>query len=245
MVETMKDLPENHVTVTQAAEFCGVGRNTVGYWIRSGKIKAIRIEKRYAIHVEELTRFLKSSGQPVPRAFFDRLGAHPNLQSYLRPFCLCSEFMKEIEHDKDCEHCAAGRQCLIPCFAARSTGMVETSGPCSECRYYEAVYQPRVRMVLQFAQPAAILKGVHIWAGNQAFADRCGLSVEELIGTGIESVVHPDAQASAMGEFKKIAAGGLDGPKKIEIRLKHDGPDGLGLFVYPMTEPEGAFLLVA
>ena len=61
-------IPENIITVNQAASFCDVDRTTVGYWIRSGKLAANRIGKKYAIPVEELCFYLQSTGQNIPDA---------------------------------------------------------------------------------------------------------------------------------------------------------------------------------
>ncbi len=54
------------LTVSQAAVICKVGRTTVGYWVRSKKVFAQRMGRNYAIPVEDLLHFLKSSGQPIP-----------------------------------------------------------------------------------------------------------------------------------------------------------------------------------
>ena len=54
------------LSVSQAAALCGVGRTTVGYWIRSKKLQAHRVVRNYSILVEDLLFFLKSSGQKTP-----------------------------------------------------------------------------------------------------------------------------------------------------------------------------------
>jgi len=41
--------PQQTLSVSQAAALCGVNRNTIGAWIRSGKIRAARIGRNYAI----------------------------------------------------------------------------------------------------------------------------------------------------------------------------------------------------
>lgn len=70
----MKNLPKGHVSVTQVAIACGVGRTTVGYWIRSGKIMAVRHGRNYKIPVGEPVHHLTKIGQPIPEEFQKQAG---------------------------------------------------------------------------------------------------------------------------------------------------------------------------
>jgi excisionase family DNA binding protein len=74
MAVSQKTLP-----VSQAAALCGVGRTTVGYWIRSKKLRANRVGRNYSIPVQDLLYFLKSSGQKIPSELHDE-----NLKGKLR-----------------------------------------------------------------------------------------------------------------------------------------------------------------
>jgi excisionase family DNA binding protein len=173
----MKNLPKNHVSVTQAANICGVGRTTIGYWIRAGKVRAMRIGHTYAIPAGELIHHLKLSGLSVPK----ELARMTDSQTVFRPICPCSGFMAGTTHGKACGECVVYNNKLSLCFTARASATVGCNEPCSECHYFNAIYMPRLQMVYQHQGPAAILKGLSIWAGNQAFADLCGLSVGDLV----------------------------------------------------------------
>jgi excisionase family DNA binding protein len=237
----MKNLPKNHLSVTQAANICGVGRTTIGYWIRAGRVRAIRIGHTYAIPAGELIHHLKLSGQSVPIELARMTGS----PTAFRPICPCSDFMAGTIHGKACGECVVYNNKLSPCFTVRASATVGCYEPCFECRYFNEIYMPRLQMVFQQQGPAAIIKGLNIWAGNQPFADLCGLSVGDLIGIGIERIVHSDSLLVAMDELKRFDLEGLDGPRAYDIRLKgKDGPANVKASVYPLTEPEGAVLVV-
>jgi PAS domain-containing protein len=153
--------------------------------------------------------------------------------------------MAGTTHGKACGECIVYNNKLSRCFTVRASATVRCNEPCLKCRYFTEIYMPRLQMVFQHQGPAAIIKGLNIWAGNQAFADLCGLSDVNLIGIGIERVVHSDSLLVAMDELKRIDLEGLDGPRAYDIRLKgKDSPANVKASVYPLTEPEGAVLVV-
>ena len=57
---------DKSLSVTQAAALCGVGRTTVGYWIRSNRLPASRKGKKYEIPVQDLLYFLRAGGHKIP-----------------------------------------------------------------------------------------------------------------------------------------------------------------------------------
>ena len=69
------------ISVSEAAALCGVGRTTVGYWIRSKKLHAMRVGRNYSIPIDDLLFFLKSFfnrdnhryGTTVPLSSFFRI----------------------------------------------------------------------------------------------------------------------------------------------------------------------------
>lgn len=48
------------LTVSEAAELCGVGHSTVGYWVREKNLAALRVGRGYQISIPELMVFLKT-----------------------------------------------------------------------------------------------------------------------------------------------------------------------------------------
>jgi len=54
------------LSVAEAAELCGVGHSTVGYWIRTQKLHADRVGRGYRVPAAELALLLKSRGHRVP-----------------------------------------------------------------------------------------------------------------------------------------------------------------------------------
>lgn len=159
--------------------------------------------------------------------------------------CQCFEFMKGTFHGQACPECVVFKQGLYPCFVARSLAPRGCDVPCSECRFYTEIFFQRLQVVHQFAWPAAIFKGLNIWAGNQAFADLCGMSTEDLIDAGIDLIVHGDSLTEVVSEFKRMDMEGLTRTRIIDAKLNWvGGAIGAKVNVTPLTEPEGAFFLL-
>lgn len=237
----MKNLPDKHVSVTQAAVICGVGRTTIGYWIRSGKVRATRVGHNYAIPAAELIYYLKSSGQRIPKELLD----YGSDFRYFRPYYNCWEYHRGTSHGKHCRDCLVHARQIAPCFTVRESVGAACNESCVECRFYGDIYLPRLQMVHQFQQPAAIVKQLDIWAGNKALANVCGVNMGDLIGVGVERVIHKESLTFAISEFKRLGMNASAEAQEYAIKLKGaDGPLDFRISVHPLNEPERAFLLL-
>jgi len=117
---------------------------------------------------------------------------------------------------------------------------------CGECSYYQEIYFPRIQFVLQLDLPAAVCQGLDIWGGNKQFADLVGLSEADLIGLGIESLVHEDSLPAVISNIKKRAMGDPGASKRYPLFIKSEKVDKVkvDISVAPLTEPMGAFLVM-
>ena len=150
------------VSVTQAAAICGVGRTTVGYWIRSKKLHASRSGNKYAIPVQDLLFFLQTSGQKIPEQL-----ANENMKGpAVRSFQYCWQYYQDDPHGQNCLRCIAFKSKLNVCFSARNSGCIGCLGHCETCSYYLETYYPRLHFIHQFDIPAAVIKNLYFWAGN-------------------------------------------------------------------------------
>ena len=231
------------LTVTQAAAMCGVGRTTVGYWIRSGKLSAIRTGKKYQIPVQDLLYFLKSNGQKIPAPL-----ANNNLTGpVFRTFQNCWHYYQDNIHGDNCPQCVAFKNNLDVCFSARSSGSLGCLARCETCRYYQDTFYPRLQFIYQLDTPAAIIKDLYFWTGNIEMANLCGVKEEDLIGLGIEQVVHPSSLEQVICGARKKALGdpGAQTECRIYIRGSQSNKIKVRLSVFLLKEPEGAFLVMA
>ena len=140
MTDTKKTL-----SVSQAASLCGVGRTTVGYWIRSKKLHANRVGRNYSILVDDLLFFLKNSDQKIPSELL-----RENSNGFIfKSFQNCWQHFHGSEHGHSCHKCITFRNQLQDCFTVKDSGMLECSD-CLACRYYIETYSPRIQFVHQF-----------------------------------------------------------------------------------------------
>jgi excisionase family DNA binding protein len=56
---TKEDISERPFTVVEAAEFLQVNANTITRWIKSGKIRAVKIGHAWRIKRSEISRILE------------------------------------------------------------------------------------------------------------------------------------------------------------------------------------------
>jgi excisionase family DNA binding protein len=154
------------LSVTQAAVLCGVGRTTVGYWIRSKKLRAGRTGKKYQIPVQDLLYFLKAEGQEIPV----QLEKQNLNQPVFRTFQNCWRHFQDHSHGLNCEQCIVFKNRLQICFSARNSGKLSCLGHCETCSYYQDTYYPRLQFIHQFDTPAAVVKDLYFWAGNLEMA---------------------------------------------------------------------------
>ena len=232
------------LSVTQVAGLCGVGRTTIGYWIRSKKLRASRVGRNYSISVEELLFFLKSTGQKIPHEL-----AEENLRGpFFRGFQNCWLYWQGTAHGRDCKNCVTFKNNLNICFTAKNRVFPGCSRGCStecyECQYYQEIYLPRIQFIYQINLPAAVYMDFYLWGGNRKLAQLCEVQEKDLIGMGIERVVHPDSLEVMISEVKRRALGDPEIPRTHTIFLKNkqNGKLRVRNSVYPLTDPAGTFL---
>ena len=238
----MKSSPKT-LSVAQAAELCRVNRNTVGLWIRSGKLPAHRIGKKYTIPVEELIYFLKLSGQNIP----DELGAKELKGPFFRTIQNCWEYFQEKATGRDCKNCTVLKNQLEVCFIGKASSALQCDGFCDACEYYQEKYFTRIQFIYQINFPAAVCKDLYFWGGNSLWAELCEVQEKDLVGMGIEKICHSDSLEKVISNNKKRALGDHSAPRTDYIFLKNSKLNKIEvqIAIYPLKEPMGSWLLLA
>ena len=179
---------ENLLSVSQVASLCGVGHSTVGYWIRSNKLKAFRVGKQYSIPVEELVLYLKSKGQEIPYELVGMYAPNPDIMDFTN----CWQYFRGSAHGHDCDHCLVFKKMVETCFCftSRANGSSQCANRCHDCTYYMETYLSKIQFIHQISSPAAITKDFYLWGGNTPWAKLCGVSEGDLPGIGIEQIFH-------------------------------------------------------
>lgn len=231
------------VSVSEAAAFCGVGRTTVGYWVRSRKLFAQRDGRNYRIPVADLLHFLKSTGQPIPPELRNGNSQHPVFKS----FQSCWSFWAGRNDGHRCGECAAQRHQIRDCFRIRDSGGSGCPQACRDCRYYAETFLARFQFIYQIDFPAAVFKGLSLWGVNAGWAALCEAPEESFIGMGIERVVHPSSLPAVISTLKRMSLGERDagGTGPIHINTPRRKKVPVDAWIFPLHEPEGAFLLLA
>ena len=236
---------ENHqkeFSVSQVAAMCDVNRGTVGYWIRSQKLFALRAGKDYSIPVEELLLFLKSKGRQLPATIAPK-------QSFLPLFGIsqaCWQYWQSHGQNKSCEGCIVYKKQIELCFIAKDATPEYYPRPCGDCQYYNSVYLPRIQFIHQLNVPAFVYKDLYIIGGNNKFSDLCGYEEKELISMGIERIVHSDSLETVIYNGKKRALDESSAPMTYNyyVKSKENGKLEVCASVYSLSEPSGTFLVV-
>ena len=232
---------QKSLSVSEAAALCEVGRTTVGYWIRSKKLHATRVGRNYTIPIEDLLFFLKSSGQEIPPELLERNSSGPIFKSYQN----CWQYWNGSDHGLKCHRCIAFRNQLQACFTVKDSGLLGCSD-CSTCRYYLETFLHRIQFVHQIELPAAVFKDLYLWGGNSSCAELCGVQQKELIGMGIERIVHANSLPKVIEAIRKLALGEPEIKQDCIISIKNHGqnPREIRLSVYLLSEPANAFLVL-
>ena len=236
----MSELPKT-LSVSKAAALCGVGRTTVGYWIRSKKLYARRIGRNYTIPVEDLLFFLQKSGQRVPAEL-----SHQNIyKPIFRSFQNCWQHWYGNAHARNCTNCIAFENQQHACFTLIDSGLLRCSG-CYQCPYYLETIYPRIQFVHQIITPAAVFKDFHLWGGNAHCAELCEVHPKDLVGMGIEKIVHDSSLAKIIEAIRKMMLGNLAFEKSchISVHNSYKGRREIQVSVYPLQEPENVFLVL-
>lgn len=234
---------ENLLSVSQVASLCGVGHSTVGYWVRTYKLRAHRVGNQYSIPVEELVLYLKSKGQKIP----DELAEVDSRRPDSRIFQNCWQYFDGTAEGRDCNNCIVFKNKVEPCFTGKDTGSLGCLTDCPDCKYYIETYLPKVQFIHRISSPAAISRGFYLWGGNNPWAKLCGVGERNLPGMGIEQVFHPDSLPMIIAGIKKRILGDPSVPKSYKIFFKNDekGKIAVHISVYGLDDPAEGLLILA
>jgi excisionase family DNA binding protein len=236
----MSEMPKT-LSVAKAADLCGVGRTTVGYWIRSKKLYASRKGRSYSIPVEDLLVFLQNSGQPVPTELYQTNSGKPIFKSFQK----CWQHWKGSQHANHCGDCIAYKNQIDACFTIRNSGLLGCS-ECDQCRYYMDTFYPRIQFVHQINLPAAIVRDFHLWGGNAQCADLCDVQPKELIGMAVEKIVHARSLGKIIQTARNMAFKDLRFENNCTISINGDRGRRrvIQVSIFPLQEPNRVFLVL-
>jgi len=229
------------LSVTQAASLCGLGRTTINYWIRTGKLHAKRKGRNYKIPVDEFLFYLTSAGHKIPSEFEDNLLQGPFFKT-LRP---CWEYWKGTPHGQKCRNCLVLNNQIDVCFTARESGGLGCPKECNKCRYYLESYYPRIQFIHQVDAPAMIFKDLYCWGSNEKWNMLCGMEQNDIPGTGVENAIHSDSLESLISVVKKKKLGDVKTPRTIPIHLKNNAEKSVNIALFSLNNPQGSFLVIA
>ena len=234
---------ENLLSVSQVASLCGVGHSTVGYWVRTHRLRAHRVGKQYSIAVEELLLYLKSNGQKIP----DKLVGVDSLSPGFRIFQNCWQYFKGVADGHDCNNCFVFKKRVKTCFTSRGTGPLECPTDCPDCKYYIDTYLPRIQFIHQISSPAAISKDFYLWGGNKPWTELCGVGERDLPGMGIEQIFHPNSLEMIIAGIKKRALGDSSVTRITNMFFKNDENAKVAVQIafYGLNDPAEGLLILA
>jgi len=233
---------EIHYTVAQCANLCSVGRGTVHYWIKKGKLHAIRSGKSYTVPIQGLLLFLKNTGRPVPSALNQDFSGSP-LFAMHKP---CWETGHGDPGGTPCRDCLVFQRGLDLCLSARGSSGIQCPTSCIQCRYYQDVLFPKIQFVHQIEVPAVVVKDLLFLAANSAFADMCRLKPEDIPGLGIEQIIHPESLPKVLVNARNRSLNDNEAPRNyhVFVRTKNHVRTPARVTVYPLNEPSGAYLVL-
>jgi excisionase family DNA binding protein len=234
--------PAPELSVTRAAAICGVGRTTVGYWVRSGKLFARRKGRSYTIPVQDLLHFLVATGQPLPPEL-NPTGADGPLFKSVRA---CWEYWQP-DGGHACSRCLVFRRKAEDCFCIGDPASRGCPAPCGQCRYFNEMYAVRFQFIHQIDCPAAVFKGLALWGANTAWVDACPAPADGLAGAGLETVVHSASLGAVISAFKRVGLGekGVLIPGPVFAGETPTDSGRMAAWVFPLREPEDARLVLA
>ena len=234
---------EKAISVKKSAILCGVNRGTINYWIRTKKLQAKRSGRNYSIPVRELIRFLQSTGKNIPAEL-----KSDNFQGPLfRNVQPCWKYWDGRNHSQACKDCVVFVNKLDNCFIASKSNGIKCNTTCGECQYYRDIYLPRVNFIHQINLPAAIYKDLYVWGANRQFSLLCEIQENDLVGLGIEILVHSDSLRTVVSDIKNRALGDPQVPIRSSVFFnsnKHKKVS-VDVTVCPLNEPPGTYLILA
>lgn len=239
----MSAVPKTY-SVQACADLCGVGRSTVNYWIKTGKLRAKQTGKRYQIPENELLLYLQSEGRDIPAP----LKKSVKNQLLYRELVNCWEYWdgRDQRHAGCCQDCVVYNKGLDVCFAARKNTDVSCTSACVDCGFYQEYIQVRINFIHQIASPAAIYKELHFWGANQAFSQVTGYDAETCVGMGLEHLIHPDSLPTAITNMKRRMNGDPNVPTdySVYISTKDDQKVKISIGIHALSEPPGTYLAI-
>jgi len=234
---------EKVLSVSQTASLCGVGHSTVGYWVRTKKLRAHRVGNQYSIPVEELLFYLKSTGKNIP----DEVAGSNFSVPRFRTFQSCWQYFDGAAEGHDCNNCLAFKNGVKTCFTGKKVASLECPTDCPDCKYYIETYLPKIQFIHQMSLPAALFKGFYVWGGNKRWAELCGLQERDLPGMGVEQIFHSDSLERVIVDLKKRAMGdpSVTGTCNVFFKNAEKGKIAVQISVYGLDDPAGALLFLA
>lgn len=233
------------LSVMNIADLCGVARSTASYWICSKSLPAQRSGKKYLVSVENLVIFLESIGRPIPKVLLKNIVGDYSLP--VKPFLNCWNYWQKDSHSEKCERCLVFKYKIDVCFTAKYDSGQRCSIDCSECQYFFDHFIPYTSFIHQMTIPAAILKDLYIWSGNNVWADLCGVDIKKLIGIGVEEIIHPESIKIIINYFKRIQQGDTSCVLKSPVYFEKQNGKKIRSFlsIVPLREPAGTCLATA
>jgi hypothetical protein len=118
---------------------------------------------------------------------------------------------------------------------------------CPTCQYYQETYWPRIQIVHQIDFPALVFREFNILGANSLWAAMCDMQAEELIGLGVEKMVHADSLASVVRGVKKLMLRQAGLSERCSLYLRNGRGERLNvqLSIVSLLEPTGAYLAIA
>ena len=94
--------------------------------------------------------------------------------------------------------------------------------------------------------PAAVVKDFHLWGGNVHCAELCEVQPKDLVGMGIEKIVHASSLAKIIEAVRKMALRELAFEKScsISVNSRRGGRREIQVSVFPLREPDRVFLVL-
>lgn len=234
-------IPDETVSVPEAAAFCGVSRSTINNWIHAKRLLARRSGRNYSIQTTDLLFFLESTGKPVPFGLKDKNRPKP----LFRNFHHCRDYWETRDHGKGCGKCVVFINKLTVCFTARNSSSLQCCEGCHECRYYQEIFFPRIQFIFQMEIPAAVCHGLYFLGANSQWAEICRLPHEAFIGMDVERVIHPESLGAMISLSKKRDMGeGFSTAMPIFVQPEAGETQRMSISVSPINDPPGASLIL-
>jgi hypothetical protein len=192
--------------------------------------------------VEELIFYLKSTGQTIPGELLDKGPETP----LFRPPKNCWEYWSHQNGSSRCQNCIVFHKNFELCFVSRVGKTSDRASACTTCSYYQETYHSRIQFIHQIEMPCAVYRDLFILGGNGKMSQILDVPEEDLVGIGIEKIIHPSSLPQVIGFAKRRFLGDPTIPnsyttcfqskkgKKIEAMVS----------IFPLSEPKGAFLVI-